>query len=105
MYATALHDHLAIIKKNLDPDVHIVFEVMPRLKEGAEQGKSKYICNYYLVKHSTMTVFWLDDVDAGDKFPIYFEVMGVESRTHIRKWFVHIVSLSTSRLVSYRPYD
>lgn len=86
-YATALYDYLRAVNRTLDEDVHIVFELMPWPEdELAEDGSlSHYICNYYLVKHDTRTVFWLDDFDASE-IPVWNEVMGVEEPAHVRKW-------------------
>ena len=85
-YATVLYDHLDAVNKTLDDDVHIVFELMPWPEDEVKEERlsSKYICNYYLVKHGTRTVFWLDDFDASE-LPIWCEVSGVKSPALVRK--------------------
>ena len=60
-------------------DVHIVFELKP-----SESGQEEFDCNYYLIKHETRTVFWLDKFDASG-LSIWSEVSGVKSATHVRK--------------------
>ncbi|KAJ3788474.1 hypothetical protein GGU10DRAFT_306920 [Lentinula aff. detonsa] len=42
----------------------------------------KYTCQYYIADHATRSVFWLDAVDA-ESFPVWGEVKGVTSPTHI----------------------
>ncbi|KAJ3853643.1 hypothetical protein EV368DRAFT_13979, partial [Lentinula lateritia] len=42
----------------------------------------RYTCGYYIADHTTRTVFWLDTVEA-DTFPVWWEVKGVTSPTHI----------------------
>ncbi|KAJ3766079.1 hypothetical protein FB446DRAFT_827738 [Lentinula raphanica] len=41
-----------------------------------------YTCEYYIANHDTRTVFWLDSVDA-KTFPVWWQVKGVTSPTHI----------------------
>ncbi|KAJ3829533.1 hypothetical protein F5880DRAFT_1521865 [Lentinula raphanica] len=43
---------------------------------------NNYACNYYIANHDTRTIFWLDSVDA-KTFPVWWEVKGVTSPTHI----------------------
>lgn len=85
IYADAFHKRLERMEKTLDDDVDIVFELIPRGNNKSRNSLSKYTCNYYLVKHSTRTVFWLDRFDAS-KFAIWHEVPDVTSPSHVRKY-------------------
>jgi len=86
-YASILYGYLDAVKKTLDDDVHIVFELVPWPEDEVKENEplSHYICNYYLVKHGTRTVFWLDDFDASE-LPIWSEVSGVKSPAQVRKF-------------------
>jgi len=82
-YANVLHEYLTLFKPALDiNDVHIVFELKPREED---VGNSQLECRYYLVQHKTRTVFWLDNFDASC-LPMWSEVSGVKSPTHVRKF-------------------
>ncbi|KAJ4488647.1 hypothetical protein C8R41DRAFT_836431 [Lentinula lateritia] len=47
-----------------------------------QDDPERYTCGYYIADHTTRTVFWLDTVEA-DSFPVWWEVKGVTSPTHI----------------------
>lgn len=51
-----------------------------------QDDPERYTCGYYIADHTTRTVFWLDTVEA-DSFPVWWEVKGVTSPTHIGKTF------------------
>ncbi|KAJ3792435.1 hypothetical protein GGU11DRAFT_802949 [Lentinula aff. detonsa] len=49
----------------------------------------EYTCGYYIADHATRSIFWLDDVDA-ESFPVWGEVKGVTSPTHIEHAIVSL---------------
>lgn len=82
-YAKDLYNFLGIVQETLDEDVDVVFDLHPADPHD-EDTSTRYDCKYYLVKHSTRTVFWLDDYDASE-FPLWGEVLGVVSHSQVRK--------------------
>lgn len=107
-YSEHLNDFLRTVDRKLDDDVHIVFDLQAQEDPQVEDGKARqrYDCNYYLVKHTTRTVFWLDDYDARE-FPMWDEVLGVESASQVRKSFPFSCppcDVNFNLVMIYRPF-
>ncbi|KAF9064960.1 hypothetical protein BDP27DRAFT_1269800 [Rhodocollybia butyracea] len=82
---SCIHDFDAFIRSHnvpLSSDTNIVFNLdsNDKIKNGDE---NKYTCGYYIVEHSTRSVFWLDTFKP-DWFPAWFRIPGVKSLGHIQ---------------------
>ncbi|KAG7091400.1 hypothetical protein E1B28_010437 [Marasmius oreades] len=61
----------------LTPNMNVVFDMFYDSEDGTCP------CRYYIVDHTTRSVFWLDKFDA-DQLQVWEEVKGVTELTHIR---------------------
>ncbi|KAJ7461632.1 hypothetical protein FB451DRAFT_1268731 [Mycena latifolia] len=75
-----IRDFLRAHNVQLDPDVDLVLDEYLYMDD---QSKG---CQYYFVNHKDRCVFWMDEAESLELFPVTEELKGIKSTSHIRPY-------------------